>query len=195
MKNRLDRIVTKSGDSGLTSINPNKRISKNSDVIHLLGDLDECNAYIGILKAELFTKILEKDSYRFFYDLILSIQNNLFDMGGAICSGNLKIFNANETALLSEVISKINEDLPPLKEFVLPGGSSLGAKAHVARTICRRAERSLVNLCEKNIEYRDYIKSPLLPYLNRLSDFLFVLSRRFDELNMIQESTWNKKNT
>ena len=88
------------------------------------------------------------------------------------------------------------QDLPPLKEFVLPGGSQLGAKAHVSRTVCRRTERSLVNLIENNPEYENYRRSGILPYINRLSDFFFVLSRRLDRLSKVDEQTWltNKKN-
>ena len=194
MKNRLDRIVTKSGDSGLTSINPNKRISKNSNIVKFLGDLDELNAYIGTLKADLFIINPTENSLKVMYAWITTIQHTLFDIGGAVCSENMEIFDENAVAFLEEIIHEINQDLPPLKEFVLPGGSQLGAKAHVSRTVCRRAERSLVNLIENNPECEKYQKSPVLPYINRLSDFLFVLSRRLDRLCNLDEQTWETSN-
>ena len=195
MKNRLDRIVTKSGDSGSTSINPNKRISKNSNIVKFLGDLDELNAYIGTLKADLFIINQTENSLEVIYTWITAIQHTLFDIGGAICSENMEIFDEKAVIFLEEIIHEINQDLPPLKEFVLPGGSQLGAKAHVSRTVCRRAERSLINLIENNPEYNEYQKSLVLPYINRLSDFFFVLGRHLDRLYKLDEQTWeiNKK--
>ena len=195
MKNRLDRIVTKSGDSGLTSINPNKRISKNSNIVKFLGDLDELNAYIGTLKADLFIINSTENSLEDVYSWITRIQHTLFDIGGAISSENIEIFDEKAVVFLEEIIHKINQDLPPLKDFVLPGGSQLGAKAHVSRTVCRRAERSFINLIENNLEYKKYQKSRILPYINRLSDFFFVLSRQLDRLCNLEEQTWeaNKK--
>lgn len=190
MKNRLDRIVTKSGDSGLTSINPNKRISKNSNIVKFLGDLDELNAYIGTLKADLFIINSTENSLEDVYSWITRIQHTLFDIGGTVCSENIEIFDEKAVVFLEEIIHKINQDLPPLKDFVLPGGSQLGAKAHVSRTVCRRAERSFINLIENNLEYKKYQKSPLLPYINRLSDFFFVLSRQLDRLCNLEEQTW-----
>ena len=194
MKNRLDRIVTKSGDSGLTSINPNKRISKNSNIVKFLGDLDELNAYIGTLKADLFIINSTENSLEDINGWITRIQHTLFDIGGTISSENMEIFDEKAVIFLEEIIHEINQDLPPLKEFVLPGGSQLGAKAHVSRTVCRRAERSLVNLIENNPECEKYRKSPVLPYINRLSDFLFVLSRRLDRLCNLDEQTWETSN-
>ena len=190
MKNRLDRIVTKSGDSGLTSINPNKRISKNSNIVKFLGDLDELNAYIGTLKADLFIINSKESTLEDIYGWITRIQHTLFDIGGTISSENMEIFDREAVVFLEEIIYEINQDLPPLKEFVLPGGSQLGAKAHVSRTVCRRAERSLMNLLENSPEYEKYRKCPVLPYINRLSDFFFVLSRRLDRLCKLDEQTW-----
>ena len=194
MKNRLDRIVTKSGDSGLTSINPNKKISKNSNIVKFLGDLDELNAYIGTLKADLFIINSTENSLEDINGWITRIQHTLFDIGGTISSEDMEIFDEEAVIFLEEIIHEINQDLPPLKEFVLPGGSQLGAKAHVSRTVCRRAERSLVNLIENNPECEKYQKSPVLPYINRLSDFLFVLSRRLDRLCNLDEQTWETSN-
>ncbi|MDA9689177.1 cob(I)yrinic acid a,c-diamide adenosyltransferase [Betaproteobacteria bacterium] len=182
--------MTKSGDSGLTSINPNKRISKNSYIVVFLGDLDELNAYIGTLKADLFIFNSRENSLEDIYSWIIRIQHTLFDIGGEICSEDMGIFDEKEVVVLEEIIHEINQDLPPLKEFVLPGGSQLGAKAHVSRTVCRRAERSLLNLIENDPEYAKYNKSAMVAYINRLSDFFFVLSRRLDRLSKFDEQTW-----
>ena len=94
---------------------------------------------------------------------------------------NMEIFDEKAVIFLEEIIHEINQDLPPLKEFVLPGGSQLGAKAHVSRTVCRRAERSLMNLSKITPNTKN-IKKPSFAYINRLSDFFFVLSRRLDRL-------------
>ena len=193
MKNRLDRIVTKSGDSGVTSINPSKRISKNSNIVNFLGDLDELNAYIGTLKADLFIINSTEDSLKDICGWITRIQHTLFDIGGTICSEDIEILDEKAVIFLEEIIHEINQDLPPLKEFVLPGGSQLGAKAHVSRTVCRRAERSLINLIENNPEYKKYQNNSVLPYINRLSDFFFVLSRLLDRLYKLDEQTWEAR--
>ena len=100
MKNRLDRIVTKSGDSGLTSINPNKRISKNSSIVKFLGDLDELNAYIGTLKADLFIINSTENSLEDVYSWITRIQHTLFDIGGTVCSENIEIFDEKAVVFL-----------------------------------------------------------------------------------------------
>ena len=189
MKNRLNRIVTKSGDSGFTSINPNKRISKNSDVVQFLGDLDETNAYIGTLKADLFIINANENTLEDICNWIVRIQHTLFDIGGAICSEKVEIFDKEEICFLEAIIQKINEQLPPLKEFVLPGGTPLGAKAHIARTVCRRTERTFVKLSENSLKYKQF-NTTVLPYLNRLSDFFFVLSRQLDKINNFEEQTW-----
>ncbi|MEL0326493.1 MAG: ATP:cob(I)alamin adenosyltransferase, partial [Burkholderiaceae bacterium] len=103
MKNRLDRIVTKSGDSGLTSINPNKRISKNSNIVKFLGDLDELNAYIGTLKADLFIINSTENSLEDVYSWITRIQHTLFDIGGTVCSENIEIFDEKAVVFLEEI--------------------------------------------------------------------------------------------
>ena len=156
--------------------------------------MDELNAYIGTLKADLFIINSTENSLEDINGWITRIQHTLFDIGGTISSENMEIFDEKAVVFLEEIIHEINQDLPPLKEFVLPGGSQLGAKAHVSRTVCRRAERSLVNLIENNPEFEKYQKSPVLPYINRLSDFLFVLSRRLDRLCNLDEQTWETSN-
>ena len=195
MKHRLDRIVTKTGDSGSTSIRPNNRISKNSPIIHFLGDLDELNSFLGNLKAEMFNQCKNNPEFKKIIDVIKKIQNHIFDAGGSISSLNTNYINKQGLQDIEEWIKKLNKKLPPLEEFVLPGNSILGAKAHLARTCCRRTERSVVNLIESEDLYQELCLELILPYLNRLSDFLFVVGRFCDKTQDLEEEMWlkNKK--
>ena len=192
MKHRLDRIVTKTGDFGTTSIRPNNRISKNSPIVHFLGDLDELNSYLGNLKAEMFNQCKNNPELKSIINVIKKIQNHIFDIGGSLSSLNTDYINKKGLQDIEEWIKKLNEKLPPLEEFVLPGNSMLGAKAHLARTCCRRTERSVVNLIESDEFYQKLCLEPILPYLNRLSDFLFVVGRFCDKAQNLQEEMWLK---
>ena len=192
MKHRLDRIVTKTGDAGSTSIRPNDRISKNNPVIHFLGDLDELNSFLGNLKAEMFNQCKNNPEFKKIIDVIKKIQNHIFDTGGSISSLNTNYINKQGLQDIEEWIKKLNKKLPPLEEFVLPGNSILGAKAHLARTCCRRTERSVVNLIESEDLYQELCLELILPYLNRLSDFLFVVGRFCDKTQDLEEEMWLK---
>ena len=163
---KLDKIYTKGGDKGQTSLGDGHRVSKNEYRIKAYGDIDEANSTIGI------AYIYSSDELK----LILSkIQHHLFDIGADLCKPyqeeNSKRFEKPVLFLESE-LDKLNEKLDELSSFILPGGSDASAYLHLSRTIVRRAERSIIDLLEK-----EEVNPTLLEYINRLSDFLFVAAR------------------
>ncbi|WP_374348802.1 cob(I)yrinic acid a,c-diamide adenosyltransferase [Chitinimonas sp.] len=164
MANRLSKIVTRTGDDGSTGLGDGSRVSKASHRIQVLGELDELNSHLGMALAEALP-----DTVR---DCLIIVQHDLFDLGGELCiPGRIALVEAH-LLRLEEQVGVHNANLSPLKEFILPGGSRAAAALHVARTVCRRAERELVALAGNEAV------SPLAPrYLNRLSDLLFVLAR------------------
>lgn len=164
MANRLTKITTRTGDNGTTGLGDGARIAKSALRIHVLGDVDELNSALGLL----LTNEL-RDTHR---QVLTRIQNQLFDLGGEMSIPEYRAVKEEHVAMLDEAISALNGLLPPLKEFILPGGSTAAAQAHIARTIARRAERSLVALMQA-----ETISNLALQYLNRLSDYLFVLAR------------------
>lgn len=170
MANRLSKIVTRTGDDGTTGLASGDRIAKNRTRVAALGDVDELNSAIGVLLAE----TLPADTR----DALLGVQHDLFDLGGELSLPGHTLISTAHLARIEELVTRFNTGLPPLKEFVLPGGTRTAALAHMARTICRRAERTLVALNENENAQQ---KSPLqVQYLNRLSDLLFVLARSFN---------------
>lgn len=177
MTERLNKIVTRTGDKGTTGLADGSRRQKDDLRIQCLGSIDELNAWIGLLSSDPDVKDGE---------WLIRIQHRLFDLGAEISvPASHKLTKAHLSELETQ-ISKMNEPLPPLKEFVLPGGSHLLAQIHIARTVCRRAERDLVGL-EKSES-----GNPLsLQYLNRLSDWLFVFARHQARLTATDEVLWN----
>ncbi len=166
------KIYTKTGDNGTTALYGGKRLSKGDLKIEAYGTVDELNSFIGLTAT-----FLEEKEY---HDLLIDIQSRLFDVGTHLAAETGKknlilpeIPDAKIT-MLEQYIDKMNEQLPELKFFILPGGNQAAATAHIARTVCRRAERCVVRLAE-----HDEVKPILIQYLNRLSDFLFVLARKF----------------
>ena len=165
------KIYTKKGDDGTTALYGGKRLSKAELRIEAYGTVDELNSFLGLV-----TTYIEEKEYT---DLMHDIQSRLFDVGTHLAAEpnkkNLVLPEIPETAvtLLEEYIDKMNEKLPELKFFILPGGNKSASVCHVARTVCRRAERGVVRLSES-----DKVEPILLHYLNRLSDFLFVLARK-----------------
>jgi len=161
---RLSRIYTRTGDGGETGLGDGCRIAKDHARIEALGCVDELNSHIGLLLTEALPGDIEP--------CLMQIQNDLFDLGGELSIPGYVMIDDARVDRLETALDRYNEPLPPLKEFILPGGSRPAALAHVARTVCRRAERSLVRL------RRDApIQDVSLRYLNRLSDLLFVLAR------------------
>jgi cob(I)alamin adenosyltransferase len=164
------KIYTKTGDAGETSLIGGVRVSKSHIRIESYGTIDELNSYLGLIKDQIETKELS--------EIIYEIQDRLFTIGSVLASdpekSNMKIpdLHQEDVIVLENAIDKMNEVLPELKSFVLPGGNVLASHCHVARCICRRAER-LVVLLAQNAPVPELIVS----YLNRLSDYLFVLAR------------------
>jgi len=163
MANRLTKIYTRTGDAGDTGKADGGRISKDDCLIQAQGDIDELNSFFGLLAAKVDDHALT--------ELINNIQHDLFNMGAEI-SLSQPFITAENTGYLEQQLDLYNADLPPLKEFILPGGGEAASLCHVARSVCRRAERSLVTLHNKHST-----SSGLLAYINRLSDLLFVLAR------------------
>lgn len=166
------KIYTKTGDKGTTALYGGQRLSKGELRIEAYGTVDELNSFLGLVA----TYFEEKE----YTDLMQGIQSRLFDIGTHLAAEpgkkNLILPEIPEASitLLEQYIDKMNEKLPELKFFILPGGNKAAAVCHVARTVCRRAERCVVRLSEN-----DKIEPILIQYLNRLSDFLFVLARKF----------------
>ena len=163
MGNRLTKIYTRTGDAGDTGKADGARVSKDDCLIHAQGDIDELNSFIGLLASKVDENALSQ--------LILKIQHDLFNIGAEI-SLSQPLITAKDVAYLEQQLDHYNADLPPLKEFILPGGGEVASLCHVARAVCRRAERNLVTLDKEH-----GIGSELLAYINRLSDLLFVLAR------------------
>jgi cob(I)alamin adenosyltransferase len=177
MAKRLTKIVTRTGDDGTTGLGDGTRVGKDAPRIEVLGDLDELNCAIGLVLAEPLP-----DSVR---ELLAPIQNDLFDLGGEVCiPGRSALWDAHLERLESRIES-LREPLPPLREFVFPGGSRAGALCHLARAICRRAERSLVALGS-----REAVSELSVKYLNRLSDVLFLAARTINIAASQPETIW-----
>jgi cob(I)alamin adenosyltransferase len=178
MGNRLSRIITRTGDTGTTGLGDNTRVDKDSARIEAIGAVDELNSSIGLLLAAL---MLPPDIGK----CLLRIQHDLFDLGGELAiPGHGAITDAHVDALETDT-EQFNEQLPPLKEFILPGGGEAAARCHVARTIARRAERRCWALARS-----ESWSSPALIYLNRLSDLLFVMARVLSRHENGREILW-----
>lgn len=164
MANRLSKIVTRTGDDGSTGLSSGERIAKDRPRIAAMGDVDELNSTIGLLLTEALPPAVG--------DALAGVQHDLFDLGGELSLPGHSLVADGHLARIDALIEQFNADLPPLREFILPGGNRAAGLAHVARTVCRRAERTLVTLRQtENLQ-------PLpAQYLNRLSDLLFVLAR------------------
>lgn len=164
MANRLTKIYTRTGDGGATGLADGSRVPKDAPVIEAIGAVDELNSVIGLLLAGELPDTVRAG--------LTEVQHDLFDLGGELSVPGHSIMTEAYVSRLETQLDLLNNDLPPLKDFILPGGSRSAALAHVARTVCRRAERRLVTLNKKKS-----VPTFALRYLNRLSDFLFVLAR------------------
>jgi cob(I)alamin adenosyltransferase len=181
MGHRLSKIYTRTGDDGTTGLANGQRVAKTDARVAAFGDVDETNSALGVLLAE-------PDVPAAIRTMLARVQHELFEIGAELSLPGSRRIAAAHVAALEHDLDALNEDLPPLKEFVLPGGTRAAALCHVARTVCRRAERSVwaaAALAPVN---------PELPrYLNRLSDLLFVVARRLARLHGGDETLWRRQ--
>jgi cob(I)alamin adenosyltransferase len=164
MGNRLSKIYTRTGDDGTTGLGDGSRVAKDSARVSAYGTVDEANSAIGVLLA---TDL--PDDVR---TLLTTIQHQMFDLGGELCIPGHAAIEDTDIKRLEQQLDHFNDPLPPLKDFILPGGGEAAARCHLARTIVRRAERDCVTL-----SHHDAVRPQAIRYLNRLSDLLFVLAR------------------
>ncbi len=180
MANRLTKIYTRTGDDGTTGLGDGTRSTKDNHRIEVNGDIDELNSFIGVLLTEdIETGIREE---------LEKIQHNLFNLGGDLSIPNHISINETQVTRLENQLDQYNSTLSPLKEFILPGGTRAASLCHVARTVCRRAERSLVRLSKTETVAPIHIK-----YLNRLSDLLFVLCRILNREQNVKDVLWQPR--
>ena len=177
---RLTKIYTRTGDSGTTGLGDGSRVEKDSVRIEAIGCVDELNSLIGLLIAQGVPTAAA--------ECLTRIQHRLFDLGGELAMPGQQLLAGNAAQALERELDQFNEDLPPLKEFILPGGSLAAASCHLARSVCRRAERRLLHLSRQDGEE---VGPGALKYLNRLSDLLFVLARVLARADGGKEVYWS----
>jgi cob(I)alamin adenosyltransferase len=177
MGNRLSKIYTRTGDKGTTGLGDGSRVDKDNLRVETFGTVDELNSHIGLI----LTGDID-DSIR---DCLTRTQHELFDLGGELCMPGYTLIPESCIEQLEIDLDRFNEDLPPLKDFILPGGSESAARCHLARTVCRRAERLMVSLTKV-----EDINEISLRYLNRLSDLLFVIARVLARAHGGSEVLW-----
>ena len=178
MGNRLSKIYTRTGDDGSTGLGDGSRVAKDSLRVGAYGSVDEANSTIGL--------VLAGDVPEGIRILLTAVQHQLFDLGGELCiPGHAAIFDA-DIQRLEHHLDGYNDELPPLKDFILPGGGEAAARCHIARTVVRRAERETVALSRQ-----ETVRPEAVRYLNRLSDLLFVLARVLSRAGGHGEVLWN----
>lgn len=185
MGKRLSKIYTRTGDEGETGLGDGSRLGKDHNRVHAMGSCDELNSHLGLLIEEL--KLCDTPSLEFLVGFFSRCQHRIFDLGGEISIPGFEIINDAHVTELEVALDQINEDIPPLDNFIMPSGSRLIAISHLARSVCRRAERDLVNLARA-----DEINTAGLRFLNRLSDLLFVTARFIAKETDIPEVLWEK---
>ena len=174
MANRLSKIYTRTGDQGKTGLGDGSRIDKFHSRIESLGNIDELNSIIGIVLTE---KIPDDKKV-----ILERVQHDLFDIGGELSIPNHIVIDDKKVDFLESNLDEMNNELQPLKEFILPGGSKISSYCHLARTVCRRVERNLFELAQT-----DKVNEASLKYINRLSDMLFVLARFLNKINQLND--------
>jgi cob(I)alamin adenosyltransferase len=183
MGHRLSRIYTRTGDNGTTGLGDGSRTDKDSLRVEAFGSVDELNSIIGMLASHELPAAIKNE--------LVEIQNDLFDIGGELCIPGHSMVTDEQVARLESLLDSLNDELEPLKEFILPGGTSAAAVCHFARTVCRRAERRVVSLARE-----ESVGEAGLRYLNRLSDLLFVIARSLNREAGVADVLWQRgKNT
>ncbi|HYG42784.1 MAG TPA: cob(I)yrinic acid a,c-diamide adenosyltransferase [Bordetella sp.] len=182
MGNRLSVVATRTGDDGTTGLGDGSRTGKDAPRIDALGEVDELNSVIGLLRTETLPQAVQTD--------LGTIQNDLFDLGAELCIPGHTALDTRQLAFLDQRLAYYNEALPPLREFILPGGCRAAALAHLARTVARRAERSVVALGR-----HETLNAPVRQYLNRLSDLMFVLARHLNGVQGAGDVFWTSRHS
>ena len=177
MGNRLTKIYTRTGDNGTTGLGDGSRTDKDSLRIEAMGTVDELNCAIGVLLCNPLSEPLQST--------LVAIQHTLFDLGGELCIPGTAVIGEERVAMLEQRLDALNAGLPPLREFILPGGSDAAAACHLARAVCRRSERRAYSLSKA-----EAVNPNAMKYLNRLSDLLFVMARYLNKEAGIPDVLW-----
>ncbi len=191
---RITKVYTRTGDKGKTSLVMGRKVSKTAPRIEAYGTVDELNSVLGMARAHLQQALPQHPEAQVLEDMLKRIQNELFNVGSELATltedrwDGMILSTQDDIDLLERNIDQMSADLPPLKEFILPGGGLTASALHMGRTVCRRAERLVVHLIEENPESFSFT----LAYLNRLSDFLFVAARWISQVLGQPEFTWEK---
>lgn len=164
MGNRLSKIYTRTGDQGTTGLGDGSRVDKDDPRVEAIGTVDELNSALALVAVQPLPPAVS--------DILARVQNELFDLGGELSMPGYQAIGAEQVSALEQALDTFNAGLPPLKEFILPGGGTAAAACHLARAVCRRAERRTLTLARART-----VNPQGLAYLNRLSDLLFVVAR------------------
>lgn len=179
MGHRLSKIYTRTGDKGTTGLGDGTRVEKDSRRVEAFGTVDELNSTIGMLASHALPELIANE--------LIEIEHDLFDIGGELCIPGHSVITDKQVERLEQCLDHLNADLEPLKEFILPGGTSAAAVCHLARTVCRRAERRTVSLARE-----ETVNTAALRYLNRLSDLLFVMARSLNRAAGVKDVLWQR---
>jgi cob(I)alamin adenosyltransferase len=179
---RLSKIYTRKGDNGSTRLGEGTRVKKDNPRVECYGNVDELNSLVGLFRSLNVPEGIDR--------ILSEIQHDLFDLGGELCIPGHQMIREERIQFIENEIDSLNKDLAPLKEFVLPGGTQAAAIGHVARTVCRRAERSLVTLSQS-----EDVTDLALSYLNRLSDLLFVMARSVNKEAGQPDVLWRRESS
>jgi len=177
MGNRLSKIYTRTGDQGTTGLGDGSRVEKDDPRVEAMGAVDELNSVIGILMTEPLPAEVG--------DCLHDVQHTLFDIGGELSMPGFSMVDEKKTTTLEKILDELNDELEPLKEFILPGGTKAAAYCHLARSVCRRAECRVYTLSRSGD-----VSEKSRGYLNRLSDLLFVMARSLNKSAGEQDVLW-----
>ena len=178
---RLSKIYTRTGDAGTTGLGDGRRVDKDTPRIEAIGCVDELNSLVGVLLAQRLPEEIAQT--------LTVVQHRLFDLGGELAVPEMQAMSEAHVEALERALDGLNATLPPLEEFILPGGSPAAAHCHHARAVCRRAERRLLHLARQPDET---VNGTALKFLNRLSDLLFVMARALARQNGGKETFWDR---
>jgi len=180
MGHRLSKIYTRTGDKGTTGLGDGSRTDKDSLRVEAFGTVDELNSVIGLLASHRLPELIAGE--------LVEIEHDLFDIGGELSIPGHSVVTDQQVERIEQCLDSLNADLEPLKEFILPGGSADAAVCHLARTVCRRAERRVVSLARE-----ENLNAASLRYLNRLSDLLFVMARVLNRASGREDVLWRRE--